>query len=84
MKYRKKITYLGILCKTLIFNMKLKEIHAFKVVEYLTTHFGRFRIFLLLAGGMARHDIIIYKLDHVLHYNERNCYNFNMYFVTNV
>ena len=43
--------------------MNLKEIHAFEVDKYLTTHFGSFRIFPLLAGGVARRDVIIYKVD---------------------
>ena len=36
-----------------------------KVVKYLTTHFASFRIFPLLAGGVARRDVIIYKVDRV-------------------
>ena len=70
--------------KTFIFDTNLKEENAFKVVKYLTTHFGRFRIFPLLAGGVVRRDVIIYKIDRVLLYNERNCSNFDTCFVTNV
>ena len=67
-----------------MFDTNLKETHAFKVVKHLTAHFGRFRIFPLLTGGLAGRDVIIYKVDRVLHYNERNCYNFGTCFVTNV
>ena len=38
---------------------------AFKVGKYLTAYFSSFRIFPLLAGGVARHDVIIYKVDRV-------------------
>ena len=84
MKFRKKMAYLDILCKNFHFDTNLKEIHAFKVVKYLTTHFSRFRIFPLLARGVARRDVILYKVDCILHCNERNCCNFDTCFVINV
>ena len=70
MNYRKKITYLGILCKIFHFLIRIwkKYTHfflIFKVVKYLTTHFGSFRIYPLLAWGVARRDVIIYKIDRV-------------------
>ena len=70
--------------KTFIFDTNLKEIHTFELVKYLSTHFGRFRIFPLLAGGVARRGVIIHKVDSILHYNELKCYNFDTCFVTNV
>ena len=68
--------------KNFNFDTNLKEIHTFKVVKHLSTHFGHFRIFPLLAGGVASRDVIIYKVDCILHYNEQKCYNFDTCFVT--
>ena len=49
----RKLLILASYAKTFIFDTNLKEIHSFKVVKYLTTHFGSFRIFPLLAGGVT-------------------------------
>ena len=73
MKYRKKITYLGILCKNFHVwydSERNTRILSWQVFEYTLRSFSDFSV---IGWGMTRRDVIIYKVDRVLHYNERKC-----------
>ena len=86
MKYQKKITYLGIhlLYKNFLFlyeSERKTHILSNQVFDYTRQPFLDFSV---IDWGVAGCDVIIYKVDGLLHYNEGKCYNFDTSFVTNV